>query len=172
MTLTEIIENRFSVRKYKPELPNRQLLSEVINAGRMAPSACNKQPWHFYVITAPATLEQIGKSYSRSWFATAPAVIAIVGLHSESWHRASDNKDHCDVDAAIAIDHMTLRATDLGLGTCWVCNFDTDIVRQTLGLPADQEPIALLPIGFPDVAEADIKPKQRKEMSEVATFIE
>ena len=75
-------------------------------------------------------------------------------------------KRHCDVDAAIAVDHMTLRATELGLGTCWVCHFDPAVVSEVLQLPEHIEPIALLPLGYP--VENKAPQKKRKAFSEVA----
>ena len=87
--------------------------------------------------------------YPREWFKTAPCVIAICGDHNEGWHRTRDGKDHTDIDVAITVDHLTLMATEMGLGSCWVCNFDAEKCSEVLGLPAHIEPIVLLPVGFP-----------------------
>lgn len=169
MELFEAIERRRSVRAYKSEVPQADLLYQVVEAARLAPSACNKQPWRFYVVTDKDILGELAKSYDREWFATAPSVIVVAGNHSDSWHRA-DGKDHCDVDVAIAAEHIALAAAALELGTCWVCNFDVQKVTQVLDIEQGWEPIVLLPIGFPadDAAEREIN---RKPIEDVARFL-
>lgn len=167
MELFETISNRSSVRKYKAEQPSKELLMQVVEAARIAPSACNNQPWKFYVVMTDGVLRQLASAYDRSWFAQAPAVIVVAGDHKQSWHRASDNKDHCDVDAAIAAEHIALAATALGLGTCWVCNFDVEKVSRALNLGEGWEPIAMLPIGYPDTDHVAPKRKAAEEVIEI-----
>lgn len=157
MEVKEAIALRRSVRNYKSELPSRELLTEVLEAGRQAPTAVNRQPMRFVCVTNAEMLAKIQTTYHRDWFKTAPAVIVIIAKHDESWHRKIDGKDHADIDAAIAVDHMTLRATDLGLGTCWVCNFEPEAVREILSLKAEEEAVALLPIGYDAEPDADVK---------------
>ncbi len=169
MNVKEAIAERRSVRLYRSEKPTRESIVEVLEAARLAPSAVNRQPWHFYAFASSEKLSRLSEAYARDWFKTAPVVIVAVANHGESWHRGNDGKDHADVDLAIAIDHMTLRATELGLGTCWVCNFDASVVRKELGLGENEEPIALIPIGFADETEV-VKPKTRKGASEVYTI--
>ncbi len=165
MTLDEIINSRTSVRKYTAQLPSDEVLLRVVEAARQAPSAVNKQPWRFVVLTNKERLAALHKAYDREWFATAPAVVVVIGCHAQSWHRA-DGKDHCDIDIAIATEHMALKATELGLGTCWVCNFDPSVANSVMKVAADEEVCVLLPIGYPDPS-VPIKPHQRKELSEV-----
>ncbi len=155
------------MREYTSEVPSRELLERVIDATRHAPSACNRQPWHFYVITDKNLLSELKSAYAREWIQTAQAMIVVVGNHTESWHRA-DGKDHCDIDIAIAVDHLTLVAHALGLGTCWICNFGTKKVANALKISGEQEVIAMLPIGYP---ACEIKKNTRKAMAEMSTFI-
>lgn len=111
-------------------------------------------------------LEKVAATYARSWLKEAPAIIAVCGNHSKSWRRA-DGKNHCDIDAAIAIDHLTLAAAELGLGTCWVCAFNSMECSKVLGLSARVEVMALLPIGYPEEgAESDVNrhEAQRKKL--------
>lgn len=169
MKLFESIRLRTSVRKYKSETPSKELLTQIVEAARQAPSACNNQPWKFYVVTKAETRQQLAAAYNREWFATAPAVIVVVGNHSQSWHRAADGKDHLDIDCAIAAEHLALAATAVGLSTCWVCNFDVDQVSKTLCLSADCEPIALFPTGY---ATEEPLPHKRKEFCEVVEFVD
>ena len=166
MHFNQLLRERYSIREYKSLKVSKALVIEVLEAGRMAPSAANKQPWHFILVSDEENLKKIKAAYNRDWIKNVPQIIVVCGDHNESWKRAVDQKDHCDVDAAIAIDHMTLRATELGLGTCWVCHFEPSVVKEVLKLPDYIEPIALLPIGYP--IENNTPAKKRKAFSEVA----
>lgn len=168
MNVEQAIKERRSVRKYKPEVPSREVLREVLEAARLAPTACNKQPFRIVCVTDKTTLAKLYAAYDREWLKTAPCVMVVMTSHTQSWHRGYDGKDHADVDAAIATDHMTLRATELGLGTCWICNFDPQMVRRDMGIADDEEPVVLLPIGYPD---NEAKPKVRKEEGDVYSFL-
>lgn len=169
MSFIEVAKKRYSVRNYLDKPVEKEKILQVLEVARIAPSAVNKQPWHFIVITNEATKSKIANTYPRDWFKTAPTIIVVCGDHSKSWKR-SDGKDHCDVDVAIAIDHMTLAATDIGLGTCWVCAFDAKQCHEILNLPENLEVIALIPIGYP----ADTVPenKKRLDISEIVTWEE
>ncbi len=168
MNFEELIKTRYSVRDYQNKKIDRPIIEQIVNAGRLAPSAANKQPSHFVAIDDDTLVKKIHNAYTRDWFKTAPCILIIYGDHNASWKRASDGKDHCDVDVAIAIDHITLMATNLGLGTCWICNFDAKVVNQIISKPDNLEPIALLSLGYP--AQDSIPEKKRKELKEVLTF--
>ncbi len=168
MHFKELIKSRYSVREYHENKVDHTLLKEVVNAGRLAPSAANRQPWRFVVIDDDELLQQIRPAYPREWFNKAPDLIIIYGNHTESWKRSFDNKDHCDIDAAIAIDHMTLMATELGLGTCWVCHFDPEVINKRIKKDDGWEPIAILTIGYPIQIAAP--QKKRKELDDVIRF--
>ena len=113
-----LAKSRFSCRKYLSKEVEKEKILAVLEAARIAPSAANHQPWLFYVFHTKEKLETISKVYNRQWFKESPVVIVACANHSEAWVRASDSKDHCDIDLAIAIDHITLQASDLGLATC------------------------------------------------------
>ena len=149
MKFSELILLRRSVRLFSSRPVSREDLLEVLEAARVAPSACNNQPLRFIVVTERPELDELAGAYPRAWFRGAPAVIVVCGDHHKSWHRA-DGKDHADMDAAIAADHMTLAAAERGLGTCWICAFDADRVRRQLALPDPLEPVILLPLGHPE----------------------
>lgn len=170
MDLSELIANRFSVRKYKSENIEYEKLLKVLEAARMAPSAVNYQPLHLIVVEAKEKLEKIYTVYKRAWIQEAPLIIVACADHSLSWKRSSDGKDSADIDVAIAIDHMTLMATELGLGTCWVCNFDISECSRILNLPSAVEPIALIPLGYPAVNAPDKKRKRFDEFVHLNEF--
>lgn len=170
MDIKTLAKHRFSCRQYRADLPSRELIQEVMEVVRTAPSAANYQPWRFVVIDETGLLEEIKSCYARSWINSAPMVIAACGNHETSWKR-DDGKDHCDIDLSIAIDHLTLAATDRGLGTCWICKFDSQKAAALLDLPKNWEVIALLPIGFPDTEpDVDRHLTMRKPMDEILTF--
>lgn len=169
MDVMSAIQNRYSERMYKSKRIKTEELYQILEAGRLAPSACNKQPWKFIVISEEESLKKLCEAYPKDWFSAVPQVIVICGEQEEAWTRASfDYKSSLDIDAAIAIDHMTLCATELGIGTCWVCAFNPTLVSELLQLPQGVEPIALLPIGYP--ASASGNKKQRKSIQEIVFF--
>lgn len=172
MQFKDLISARQSVRSFKAKVPSKELLTQVLNAARVAPSAVNFQPWQFIVVSEKDKLEALYGCYHREWFKSVPACIVVVGNHNEAWHRKADNKDHTDIDVAIAIDHLTLQAADLGLGTCWVCNFEVSQVATLFDLPTYLEPIALLPIGYPlDMENLKFKEKKRKPLDEIVKWM-
>ncbi|MEJ2024908.1 MAG: nitroreductase family protein [Deltaproteobacteria bacterium] len=170
MEFLELAKNRYSCRNYEERAVEDEKLELVLEAGRVAPSAVNFQPWHFFVIRDKKNLQRLHPVYHREWFRTAPCVVVICGDHGQSWKR-KDGKDHCDIDIGIVTDHMTLQATALGLATCWVCNFDAAMTRELFELPEHLEPMVLLPLGYPlDQADPDRHGHKRKPLSEIATY--
>lgn len=169
MDFFEVIQKRYSVRSFAPRAVEEEKIMQILEAGRLAPSAVNYQPRHFVVITDPELKEAISQAYPRDWFKQAPVIIAALGDHSLSWKR-KDGKDHCDIDVAIAVDHMTLAAAALGLGSCWVCAFDAEICHRVLNLPDHLEVTVLLPIGYPDKQSQKARP--RRDIAELVSWNE
>jgi nitroreductase len=167
VSFLELAGKRYSVRKFKQDPVEEEKILKILEAGRLAPSAVNYQPYHFIVVTDQEMKDRLSKAYPREWFKSAPAVIAVCGDRARSWVRSYDQKDHCDIDAAIATDHMALAAADLGLGSCWVCAFNPDLCHDILDLPENMEVIVLLPIGYP---ESEAPPKKRKDLKDLVSF--
>ena len=164
MSFIELAKKRFSVRSFLDQPVEKDKLLQVLEAGRVAPTAVNFQPFHFIVIKDAEERNKLSAVYPRDWFKEAPVIIVACGDHSVSWKR-KDGKDHSDIDVAIAVDHMTLAATDLGLGTCWVCAFNAELCQQLLNLPEHLEPVALLPLGYPKSGRiTDMKRKSLEEL--------
>jgi nitroreductase len=171
MKFIELAKKRYSCRKYDSKPVEDEKLEQVLEAGRIAPSAVNLQPWVFVVIRETENLKKIRSTYHREWFATAPCVIVALGNHEQSWKRQGDGKDHADIDVTIAIDHMTLQAAEIDLATCWVCNFDKQKVMEVLNLPDNLEPVALLPIGYPlDSPHVNRHDSKRKQPEEIVFY--
>ena len=168
MNILDVIKERCSVRSFSAKAVEKDKLDYVLEAVRMAPSAVNYQPIRFYVVHSEPMLGEIKSCYGREWINSAPIVIVACGDHNTGWHRA-DGKDHTDIDTAIAVDHLTLAATEAGLGTCWVCNFDAVRCASVLNLPEGVEPVALVPLGYPSSVCRTIK--KRKEADEIITYL-
>lgn len=162
----ELTKGRYSVREYLPKDVEQEKLEYVMECVRMAPSACNNQPWRFVVIKDRAVLERVVyAAYNRPWIQTAPMVIVCCGDHAASWKRRSDGVDHAAIDVAIATEHLCLAAAEQGLGTCWICNFDAPAVAKALELPENLEPMVLIPIGY--AVRPEVPGKNRKEITEI-----
>ena len=158
---------RYSCRSYRPEPVAAEKIDYLLECARLAPSAVNRQPWHFYVVEQPETRAALQQTYDREWFRQAPVYVVVTVRHDEAWVRA-DGKAHGDVDAAIAAEHLCLAATEQGLGTCWVCNFDAAACARVLQLDAHEEPVVLIPVGYPAAPPAE---KRRKSLEEVVTHL-
>lgn len=148
MDFMETIKTRYSVRGYKPDPVEDEKLAAVLEAARLAPTAANRQPFRVVVIHTEGREDDLARVYERGWFTDAPLVLAVVSVPGEAWRRM-DGKPYDEVDATIAMDHLVLAATALGLGTCWVAAFDPAAAREVLGLPDDVEPVAFTPLGYP-----------------------
>jgi len=163
----DLVKQRYSVRSYLDRAIEEEKLMYVLEAGRLAPSAANYQPWHIIVISKEEKRKELATTYPRPWLIQAPVVLVICGDHSVAWKRA-DGKDHTDIDAAIIVDHMTLAAAEVGLGSCWICNFDAGKASEILELPANIEPIVILPIGYSGSGlEDNSRHLKRKSMEEI-----
>lgn len=169
MDLLKLITQRYSVRGYQSKPVPQEMLDRILEAGRMAPSAVNKQPWKLVVVRSEEARERLWRCYDREWFKSAPLYIVVCGDHEHSWKRPADGKDHCDIDIAITTEHLALAAAELGLGSCWVCNFSVAPCKEMLGLSDAWEPMVILPIGFPE--NDQVPAKNRKEVSEIVSYL-
>lgn len=168
MDVYEAIRTRQSVRRYKPDPVPGDVLSRVMNAARLAPSAGNKQPWRFVIVTDAAMRKQVAQACNgQEWMAQAPIIIAACGREKGTYSGMGGYWNALPVDVAIAFDHLTLAAAAEGLGTCWIGSFTEDKVRRLLGIPEDVTVIALTPLGYHDVPPAE---KNRKELAEIVYY--
>jgi len=154
----QTILSRRSVRRYKADEIPREDLRMILEAGRQAPSAGNRQPWHFVVVKEPRLKQQVAAACNgQHWMAEADVILAGVGLPAVS-------RQFFVIDTAIALQNVVLAAHSLGYGTCWIGSFDESKVRQLLGIPDAARVIGLTPVGVPAV-EPEARP--RKEPSEI-----
>lgn len=171
MNLDQIFQQRQSVRKYSEQAVSRETIEQLLESARLAPSAVNFQPWKFIVCLSDEAKAVVRRSYPREWFNTAPLYLVACADHNASWKRPADGKDHADIDIAIAVQHIVLKATDLGLGTCWVCNFDPQVLKNGFRLTENIEPVVILPIGYPQADETELRNKKRKPLDEIAEWL-
>lgn len=164
MTFKELCEARYSCRAYKDLPVEPEKLDYVKECVRLAPSAVNRQPWHFITVTDPVQLQAVKDAYHRDWIQSVPAIIVCCKNEEAAWTRRYDSHNHADIDIAIAVEHLCMAATEVGLGTCWVCNFDINQLKANFTLPQGFEPSVLIPIGY----QADNTPeKTRKTLQEI-----
>ena len=163
MEFLDIVKKRYSTRSYLDKKVEDEKLLTVLEAGRLAPSACNIQPWHIVVLREKSSIEAMKPVYGREWFVSAPVIIAVCVDTAAAWKRR-DGAQYALVDAAIVMDHMILQAAELGLGTCWIGAFDEAAAASVLGLPAHIKPVALTPVGYP---AGQCPVKQRKTLEEI-----
>jgi len=169
MDFITLAKQRYSCRKYKEQPVEDEKLKLVLEAGRIAPSAVNYQPWIFIVVKGE-NVDSLRDCYHREWFKSAPVYIILCANHEESWKRY-DKKDHADIDIAIAADHMTLAATSIDLATCWVCNFNKADVIKTIGLSENCDPVVILPLGYPeDMANQERHNEKRKALDDIVYY--
>ncbi|MCR4852319.1 MAG: nitroreductase family protein [Prevotella sp.] len=163
MNFLEIVNKRFSCRSFAEKEVEKEKLDYVMECVRLAPSAVNKQPWTFRVIQSEEGKALMHRYYHREWFNSVPLYIVASVHHDEEWVRA-DGKHHGDIDVAIAVEHLCLAAAEIGLGTCWVCNFDAAMCKDELNMPDEEEPVVLIPVGYP---ACEVSPKKRKNMEDI-----
>ena len=172
MTFHNLIHQRESIRNYDPDrLVEKEKLNRILEAGRIAPSAANRQPWCFYLISSPGYLEKVRGCYARSWFSDAPHVLIVAGRRHKAWTRQADGYNALETDLTIAMDHMILAAEAEGIGTCWIAAFDPEKLKQAGVLEADEKVFAMTPLGYPREGFEKRGVKDRKPIEEVVKFL-
>src|SRR5512137_677975 len=142
MEVMEAIMERRSVRAYEDKPVPDDALMKVLEAGRIAPSASNYQPWHFIIVKDPATRKGLSKGRYAGFLKDTPVVIVGCGSRkiAEHWYK---------IDTTIALENMVLAATGEGLGTCWIGSFDEEDVKSILKIPEEWAVVAMLTLGYP-----------------------
>jgi nitroreductase len=167
MKVFDAIKNRRSIRSYNEKPIEKQKLMKVLEAVRLSPSAGNRQPWRFIVITDPKVKERLRESYNRDWFISAPVIIVACALPEEAWVR-SDGEEYWKVDVAIAMQDLVLVAWEEGLGTCWIAAFNDKEARKALRMQKNIRVVAMTPLGYP--AESKDPVSNRKSLEEIIRY--
>ncbi len=174
MEFSELLLKRQSDRKYALRPVAREHILKCLEAARMAPSACNSQPWKFIVVDSPDLLKEMSDAAvglgMNKFTATVPVMVAVVqekmNLEAKAGALVKD-KDYSMMDLGFAIDHFCLQAADLGLGTCIIGWFDEKRVRKILGVPRSRRVQLLISLGWPD---APTRQKIRKPLEEMSSW--
>lgn len=169
MDFITIAKQRMSVRDYKETKVEPEKLEQILEAAHVAPTAANLQPIRLIAVQSEEGLAKIGKAAN---IYGAPLAIIVCADHDKAWVRPFDQKQTGDIDASILTDHMMLQATELGLGTVWVCYFDPAVLRKEFDLPANLEPVNILVIGYSNEGTGDPNRfnKQRIPMSQLVSY--
>jgi nitroreductase len=162
-----LLQARRSIRRYRPDAVPDDLLQQVLEAGRWAPSASNRQPWAFIVVRDEEVRREVAAHasfYFVRWVAVdeAPAMIVLCGYRGSRVYRQFLHED-----IGLAGGQMMLQARALGLGTCWIGGLDRAAIGAVLRLPDDWEVVGILTLGFPD---EDPSPTPRKPLADVVHY--
>lgn len=167
MDVCDAITIRKSVRAYLDKPVEEEKLNAVLEAARLAPSASNRQEWRFVIVRDKEVRSKVAMAAGQQMFvAQAPVIIAACA--ETDGHLMTCGEACYPIDVAIALDHLTLRAVELGLGTCWIGKFNADEVKKILGIPDEIKVVQLMPLGYP--VEPDAVPKKRRALAEIVKF--
>jgi nitroreductase len=172
MEYFDLIRSRESIRNYDPTRPvPKEILERILNAGRLAPSACNNQPWKFLVISSSEQLEKVRACYKRDWFKEAPHILVVLGLRNQAWNRSYDGYNSIETDVAIALTHIILAAENEGVGTCWIAAYNPVILKEALNLNDNQLVFGITPLGYPKPGFKKSLSKKRNSLEDIVEFL-
>jgi nitroreductase len=153
MEFFEVIKNRRSIRSFKKQALPQEVINQLIDAARLAPSAGNVQSWAFVLATKPETKQALAvAAFGQKWLGEAAAVFVVCA----DMKRAEDSYDergrtlYCIQDTSAAVENILLAATALGLGACWMGAFHEDEIAKVVNAPDGMRPVALIPVGYPN----------------------
>ncbi|MBL7072034.1 MAG: nitroreductase family protein [Candidatus Omnitrophica bacterium] len=177
MVFLDIVKARRSIRKYSTKPVRREAIERCLEAARLAPSACNSQPWHYIVVDEKelkATLAAAAFSgiYSMNSFARgAPVLIAVITELSTYAARLGGQlkgTQYSLIDLGISCEHLILQAEEEGLGTCWLGWFNEGAVKKVLGVPKDKKIDIMISVGYPETRPANERP--RRSINEIRRY--
>lgn len=140
MSLLDLIFRRRSIRRYRSEPIPDDVLKNILEAGRLAPSADNAQPWHFVVITEPKNKEKLSRGRWNRFIKDSAATIVGCGYAANEWST---------IDVTIALENMVIAAEAQGVGSCWIGDFKEEEVKELLGIPDNLKVVGLVSFGYP-----------------------
>jgi nitroreductase len=167
MNVSEAIRTRKSVRNYLDRPVEEEKLKMILEAAGLAPSASNRQEWRFVVVQDRETRTKLARIAGNQQF-VGEAPVLIVACAETDEHLMSCGQPCYPIDVAIALDHLTLAAVEMGLGTCWIGMFNEKEVKDLLGIPEGVRVIELMPLGYP--ADPAVISKKRFPMDQIVKF--
>ncbi|HOJ31304.1 MAG TPA: nitroreductase family protein [bacterium] len=177
MNFLKLVQIRQSVREYRTDSVPQEVLDRCFEAARIAPSACNSQPWSFIAITDKELINQMAERafsgiYGLNSFAkNAPVIIVVITERSRysaclgGYFRGTQ---YNLIDIGIAVEHFILQATEEGLGTCWIGWFNEREIHKILNIPLRRKIDVLVTVGYP--ADSEVREKKRKSLEEIRKY--
>lgn len=172
MEFEEVIRNRFSVRSFSDKPIEQEKIDKILEAGRLAPTACNFQPERIFVINTKEGLEKINRVCKMTY--DSPVVLLVCADMNQSWKiKMDDEFDSADMDVSIVGTHMMLEAWNLGIGSCWIRAFNSLDVREAFELPSNIKPIFMLFLGYKseDAIPNERMHFNRKNIEDIVTYL-
>ncbi len=169
MNFLELAKTRYSVRSYTKQKVEDDKTALILEAGRVAPTAANQQPQRLLVIKSKEGLKKLAKAADVY---DPPLAVIVCADRGAAWIRSYDLKSSSDIDASIVTDHMMLQATELGLGSLWICKFDPEILRKEFNIPDHLEPVNILVVGYSggDAKPPDRHAAERRPLEEIVWY--
>jgi len=168
MDFYDAIKKRHSIRKYKPDAVNEDILTRILDAAHTAPSGKNGQPWRFIVVRNEELRKKlVAPCRDQAFIAEAPVIIVGCANEDESYQKQGNYMKSWAIDLALAFDHLMLAAAVEGLGTCWIGAFVEEEVKKALNIPEQLRVVGLTPLGY---AATEPKPKPRKPLQEIVFY--
>lgn len=169
MDFADLMRQRYSVRQYQNKKVEDEKLTAILEAARIAPTGGNRQPFKLIVAQSAEAMEKVAKAGNMHG---APLAVIVCGEKEKAWVRSCDQKNIVDIDASIVTAQMMLQATDLGIGSVWICNFNPEIIRKEFNLDDGLEAINILLLGYAsgEPASAERFDKQRKPLQDLVIY--
>jgi nitroreductase len=161
----EAIKKRRSIRKYNQKTVEKEKLSKVLEAARLAPSAMNRQPYAFVVTSDNKTIQKISAACNQKW--NAPTIITVCAFPDKAWTR-EDGEEYWKADSTAAMTNLSLQACAEGLGTCWIAAFKEAEIKHILGLQPEARVVAMTPLGYPKEEKGPVT--NRKSINELVHY--
>lgn len=170
MEFDALIQRRESVRSYDPSrIVPIEVINKILKAGIIAPTAANRQPFRFIVVSSKKELEKVRPCYKGDFIKDTPHILIVIGLVDKAWVRW-DGYNSVETDCTIAMDHMILAAENEGVGTCWIAAFDNEILSKALKLQDNEKVFAITPLGYAP-SGYQLRKKTRKSFDEIVSYI-
>lgn len=172
MDFYRVIKQRRSIRDYDPhrDIPD-DVLKRILDAGRLAPSAANRQAWTFKVVRSQSIRGEICGCYKHPWLKNAPVILVVVGDRDQAWVRQTDGHSSVEIDLTIALDHMILAAAAEGVGSCWILAYDYERLKEILNLKQNEVVASITPLGYASQGEPAEKEPRRKDLAGIVEYI-
>lgn len=169
MEYYELIRKRYSARQYTDKKVESSKLTQILEAARIAPTGCNRQPFKLIVCDNP---DSLGKISTAANIYGAPLAVLVCAEKDKAWIRPYDEKNIAEIDATIVTTQMMLEATNQGLGNVWICHFKPDAIRAAFELPDNLVPVNILAIGYADGERPSSSrfDEQRKKISQLVYY--